>query len=106
LSFEDNFRLLEQAQVAQQDGIPIIIAAMGELGTFSRLTATGRGSLWTYASLQKGSESAPGQFRHGVETPLFIGDIGRINASLQRYRLPIGRSLPLTSITRRCGNWV
>jgi 3-dehydroquinate dehydratase type I len=72
LSFEDNFRLLEQAQVAQQDGIPIIIAAMGELGTFSRLIATGRGSLWTYASLQEGSESAPGPVCGiGVETPLF-----------------------------------
>jgi len=49
VSFEDNFRLFEQAEVARRDGIPIIIAAMGELGTFSRLMATGRGSLWTYA---------------------------------------------------------
>ena len=94
LSFEDNFRLLEQAQVAQQDGIPIIIAAMGELGTFSRLIATGRGSLWTYASLQKGSESAPGQFAASELKHLYSVD--DINESTQVYGVigwPIGHSL-------------
>jgi len=94
LKFEDNFRLLEQAQVAQQDGIPIIIAAMGELGTFSRLTATGRGSLWTYASLQKGSESAPGQFAASELKHLYSVD--DINESTQVYGVigwPIGHSL-------------
>jgi 3-dehydroquinate dehydratase/shikimate dehydrogenase len=94
LSFEDNFRLLEQAQVAQRDGIPIIIAAMGELGTFSRLMATGRGSLWTYASLQKGRESAPGQFAASELKHLYSVD--DINESTQVYGVigwPIGHSL-------------
>ena len=94
MSFEDNFRLLEQAQVAQRDGIPIIIAAMGELGTFSRLMATGRGSLWTYASLQKGRESAPGQFAASELKHLYSVD--DINESTQVYGVigwPIGHSL-------------
>ena len=94
LSFEDNFRLLEQAQVAQRDGIPIIIAAMGELGAFSRLVATSRGSLWTYASLQKGSESAPGQFAASELKELYSVD--DINESTQVYGVlgwPIGHSL-------------
>jgi 3-dehydroquinate dehydratase / shikimate dehydrogenase len=93
-SFEDNFRLLEQAQVAQRDGLPIIIAAMGELGTFSRLMATGRGSLWTYASLQKGRESAPGQFAASELKNLYSVD--HINESTQIYGVigwPIGHSL-------------
>ena len=94
LSFEDNFRLLEQAQVAQQDGIPIIIAAMGELGAFSRLVATGRGSLWTYASLQKGRESASGQFTAAELKHLYSVD--DVNESTQVYGVigwPIGHSL-------------
>ena len=94
MSFEDNFRLLEQAQVAQRDGIPIIIAAMGELGTFLRLIATGRGSLWTYASLQMGSESAPGQFAASELKHLYSVD--DINESTQVYGVigwPIGHSL-------------
>ena len=94
VSFEDNFRLLEQAQVAQRDGIPIIIAAMGELGTFSRLIATGRGSLWTYASLQKGRESAPGQFTASELKHLYSVD--EIDESTQVYGVigwPVGHSL-------------
>jgi len=94
MSFEDNFRLLGQAQVAQRDGIPIIIAAMGELGTFSRLMATGRGSLWTYASLQKGRESAPGQFAAADLKHLY--SVNDINESTQVYGVigwPIGHSL-------------
>jgi len=94
VSFEDNFRLLEQAQVAQREGIPIIIAAMGELGTFSRLVATGRGSLWTYASLQEGFESAPGQFAASELKHLYSVD--DINESTQVYGVigwPIGHSL-------------
>jgi 3-dehydroquinate dehydratase / shikimate dehydrogenase len=93
-SFEDNFRLLDQAEVARRDGIPIIIAAMGELGTFSRLMATGRGSLWTYASIQKGLESAPGQFTASELKHLYAVD--EINESTQVYGVvgwPVGHSL-------------
>ena len=93
-SFEDNFRLFEQADVAQRDGIPIIIAAMGELGTFSRLMATGRGSLWTYAALQKGRESASGQFTASELKHLYSVD--EIDESTQVYGVigwPVGHSL-------------
>ena len=94
VSFEDNFRLLEQAEVARRDGLPIIIAAMGELGTFSRLMATGRGSLWTYAALQRGRESAPGQFTASELKELYAVD--GIDESTQVYGVigwPIGHSL-------------
>jgi 3-dehydroquinate dehydratase / shikimate dehydrogenase len=94
LSFEDNFRLLEQAEAARCDGIPIIISAMGELGTFSRLVATGRGSLWTYASLQQGSESAPGQFTASALKDIYA--IDDIDSSTQLYGVigwPLGHSL-------------
>ncbi|HEX2524634.1 MAG TPA: shikimate dehydrogenase, partial [Terriglobia bacterium] len=93
-SFADNIRLFEQAEQAHRDGIPIIIAAMGELGTFSRLTATGRGSLWTYASLQKGRESAPGQFTASELTNLYSVD--EIDEATQFYGVigwPVGHSL-------------
>src|SRR5206468_9143370 len=94
VSFEDNFRLLEQAEVARCEGIPIIIAAMGELGTLSRLVATGRGSLWTYASLQQGSESAPGQFTASALKEIYA--IDEMDRSTQLYGVigwPLGHSL-------------
>lgn len=94
VSFGDNFRLLEQAEVARRDGIPTIIAAMGEPGIFSRLMGTGRGSLWTYASLQKGRESAPGQFTASELKNLYA--IEGINESTKVYGVigwPIGHSL-------------
>ena len=93
-NFSDNIRLFEQVDEARRDGIPIIIAAMGELGTFSRLTATGRGSLWTYASLQKGRESAPGQFTASELTNLYSVD--EIDEATQFYGVigwPVGHSL-------------
>ncbi len=93
-NFTDNIRLLEQAEAARRDGIPIIIAAMGELGTFSRLMATGRGSLWTYASLQRGRESAPGQFTASELKNLYSVD--EIDESTQVYGVigwPVGHSL-------------
>jgi len=93
-SFGDNFRLLELAEVARRDGLPIIIAAMGELGTFSRIMAPGRGSLWTYASLQKGRESAPGQLTASELTHLYSVD--EIEESTQVYGVigwPVGHSL-------------
>jgi len=93
-NFADNFRLFEQAEAARRDGIPIIIAAMGELGTFSRLTATGSGSLWTYASLERGLESAPGQFTASALKNLYAVD--EIDESTQVYGVigwPVGHSL-------------
>jgi 3-dehydroquinate dehydratase / shikimate dehydrogenase len=67
---------------------------MGELGTFSRLMATGRGSSWTYASLEKGRESAPGQFTAAELKHLYSVD--DVNESTQVYGVigwPIGHSL-------------
>jgi len=94
VTFEDNFRLLGQVEAAQSDGMPIIISAMGELGTFSRLVATGSGSLWTYASLQQGSESAPGQFTASALKDIYAVD--EIDRSTQLYGVigwPLGHSL-------------
>lgn len=94
LRFDDNFRLLAQAEVARHEGVPIVVAAMGELGTFLRLMGTGRGSLWTYGSLQKGLESAPGQFTATELANLYSVD--RIDESTQVYGVigwPVGHSL-------------
>jgi 3-dehydroquinate dehydratase/shikimate dehydrogenase len=94
LRFEDNFRLFEQAEVARQEGVPIVVAAMGELGTFSRLMATGRGSLWTYASVHRGRESAPGQFAATELKDIYSFD--QVNESTQVYGVlgwPVSHSL-------------
>lgn len=92
--FEDNLRLLQLAERAKRDGLPVIIASMGQLGTFSRIMACGLGSLWTYASLEKGRESASGQFTAQELKDLYSVD--EITRSTQVYGVigwPVGHSL-------------
>ena len=61
-SMEDNIRILKLVGWAQRGGHPIIAHCMGEQGKASRVTAPLFGSYLSYASLQEGQESAPGQF--------------------------------------------
>lgn len=93
-SFTDNFRLLELTKTATREGSPMICAAMGEIGTLTRVLAPSAGSLWTYGSLARGLESAPGQFTVAELTDLYA--IDRIDALTQVYGVignPISHSL-------------
>ncbi len=57
-SIADNVRVY---QLLQQSQIPMISFCMGELGIISRILYKRFGSYLTFASLQAGKESAPGQ---------------------------------------------
>jgi 3-dehydroquinate dehydratase/shikimate dehydrogenase len=93
-SFADNFRLLELTSRAKRDHQPIVSAAMGELGSLTRLLAPGAGSLWTYASLGKGQESAPGQFTLEEMRELYaVGQIGQSTRIYGVIGYPVGHSL-------------
>ena len=54
----DNVRIY---QLLQQSQMPVISFCMGELGIISRILYKRFGSYLTFASLQTGKESAPGQ---------------------------------------------
>ena len=59
--WEDNFRVLELIPKAQAMGIGIIAFCMGPLGRISRIACPLMGGYMTFASLEKGQESASGQ---------------------------------------------
>ena len=58
---EDNLRVLGLIPYARNKGRAIIALCMGEQGKISRIMAPLLGAYWSYASLEKGAESAPGQ---------------------------------------------
>ena len=58
---EDNLRVLRLIPYARKKERAIITLCMGELGKISRVMAPLLGAAWGYASLEKGTESAPGQ---------------------------------------------
>ena len=58
---EDNLRVLGLIPHARRKGGKIIAFCMGELGRISRIMAPLLGSYFSYASLERGAESAPGQ---------------------------------------------
>lgn len=58
---EDNLRVLGLIPYAREKEWAIIALCMGELGKISRVMAPLLGAAWGYASLEKGTESAPGQ---------------------------------------------
>jgi 3-dehydroquinate dehydratase type I len=59
---EDNLKVLGLIPEAKKMGREIIAFCMGEKGRLSRIAAPLLGSYLSYASLEKGAESAPGQF--------------------------------------------
>jgi len=61
----DNLRVLGLIPYARQKGQEIIAFCMGEKGRISRVMAPLLGSYLSYASLDKGAESAPGQLTIG-----------------------------------------
>jgi 3-dehydroquinate dehydratase type I len=60
-AMEDNLQVLGLIPYARKKGRTIIAFCMGEKGRISRVMAPLLGSYLSYASLDKGSESAPGQ---------------------------------------------
>lgn len=60
-SLEDNFTVLGLLGRNSPDGTPLVSFAMGEAGAWSRVIGPFYGSAFTYASLEHGSETAPGQ---------------------------------------------
>lgn len=58
---EDNLKVLGLIPEAKKMGREIIAFCMGEKGRLSRIAAPVLGSYLSYASLEKGAESAPGQ---------------------------------------------
>lgn len=58
---EDNLRVLGLIPHARAKGLEITAFCMGEMGRISRVMAAFLGSYFSYASLEKGTESAPGQ---------------------------------------------
>ena len=93
-SFEDNIRLFEQAEEARETESQSSLPPWVNWEHSHALSATGRGSLWTYASLQKGRESAPGQFTASELINLYSVD--DIDEATQFYGVigwPVGHSL-------------
>jgi len=64
-SMDDNIRVLSLIAKGREKGVDIIAFCMGDAGRVSRIMAPLLGSFLTFASLQQGEESAPGQFTVG-----------------------------------------
>ncbi|MGV8081892.1 MAG: type I 3-dehydroquinate dehydratase [Syntrophales bacterium] len=62
---EDNLRVLSLLPRARECGQRMIAFCMGEAGRISRVMAPLLGSFLTYASLEEGEETAPGQLAVG-----------------------------------------
>jgi 3-dehydroquinate dehydratase I len=60
-SLEDNLRVLRLIPEARQKGLAIIAFCLGPLGRISRVASPLLGGYLTFAALEEGEESAPGQ---------------------------------------------
>jgi 3-dehydroquinate dehydratase type I len=60
-SMRDNLRVLDLIPQAHEEGIQIIAFCMGPLGRISRIFSHLMGAYMTFASLERGQESADGQ---------------------------------------------
>lgn len=59
---EDNLTVLNLIPQAQRMGVDIVTFCMGPLGRMSRVVSPLLGGAFTFAALDRGQESAPGQF--------------------------------------------
>lgn len=59
---DDSLRVLSLIARGRERGVDVIAFCMGEAGRMSRVMAPLLGAFLTFASLEKGEESAPGQF--------------------------------------------
>jgi len=70
-SAEDNLKILKLISYAKKTNQKIITLCMGEKGKISRVMAPYFGSYLSFASLEKGAESAPGQLTIGEMREIF-----------------------------------
>ncbi|MGH9946847.1 MAG: shikimate dehydrogenase [Pyrinomonadaceae bacterium] len=68
---------------ADQDGKPMIPIAMGEAGKWTRILGLAHGAFLTYASLESGSETAPGQI--SADEMIDIFRVKEINKETEVY---------------------
>ncbi len=68
-SFDDNITVLEL--ISRYPGTKIVAFAMGDPGVLSRVLCPLAGGYFTYASIQRGKESAPGQITVARITRLY-----------------------------------
>ncbi len=93
-TFGDNLRLLDLLLWGNRDGVPVIPVAMGELGLYSRVLAPSRGALFTYAALETGLETAPGQLTADDLSEVYrIHQIDSNTSILGVVGYPLGHSL-------------
>lgn len=62
---EDNLKVLDLIPYARRRNVPVIALCMGEQGRVSRIMAPLLGSFFTFAALERGTESATGQLTVG-----------------------------------------
>jgi 3-dehydroquinate dehydratase type I len=60
-SWEDNFSILSLISHARKRNQEIVAFCMGQKGKMSRIFSPLMGAAWTYASINRGKTSAPGQ---------------------------------------------
>jgi 3-dehydroquinate dehydratase type I len=77
--FEDNRRVLDLIPLAGRLGIPLIAFCLGPLGRTSRIISPLLGGFLTFASLDKGEESADGQITAGEMKEIFDRITGHEN---------------------------
>lgn len=93
-SFEDNYRLLKLIALGEQDRMPVIAVAMGDLGIYARILAPSLGGMLTYGSLEEGRETAPGQITaEDLQKVYRIREIDPQTKLLGVIGFPLGHSL-------------
>lgn len=86
---EDNLRMLELVNEARQKDINIISFCMGSLGRISRVCSLIIGGYLTFASLDSGQESAPGQMTvHEMKKAIEILSGRVLNPPLRKILYP------------------
>ncbi len=89
----DQLTVFKLLNTAQKEKLKLIAIAMGEMGKISRLLAPSRGGFLTFSSLNKATESAPGQFTLDEMVELY--KVNSINLDTKIYALlgdPVGHS--------------
>lgn len=88
---EDNYRIFE---MLENSDFPTISFCMGELGQVSRILSLKYGGIFTFASLDKGKESAPGQLTIDDLTNIYHArEIGKTTAVYGLIGNPVDHSM-------------
>lgn len=90
----DQLAIFSLLETAKKENLSLIALAMGESGQISRILAPSHGSFLTFASMEKGLESAPGQFT--LEQMQSLYRVKSINQETKIFCLlgnPVGHSM-------------